>query len=136
MFLPCLTVLTRSVYVQKSKYFIIKFRLFFNSSVQICEWAKVFRIIPELRILRLTFHRKSASKCWIREIIIASLIYLVFLRTINHLSLKLRIFSEHNASFKIRVSKVQDFGNFELRSPMYVYWLLKRNISFSFGRLF
>ena len=27
-------------------------------------WVKVFRIIPELRILRLTFHRngKSASK--------------------------------------------------------------------------
>ena len=26
-------------------------------------WMQVFRIIPELRILRLTFHRKSASKC-------------------------------------------------------------------------
>ena len=26
-------------------------------------WVKVFRIIPELRILRLTFHKKSASKC-------------------------------------------------------------------------
>ena len=25
--------------------------------------VKVFRIIPEFRILRLTFHRKSASKC-------------------------------------------------------------------------
>ena len=25
-------------------------------------WVKVFRIIPEFRILRLTFHRKSASK--------------------------------------------------------------------------
>ena len=24
-------------------------------------WVKVFRIIPEFRILRLTFHRKSAS---------------------------------------------------------------------------
>ena len=32
---------------------------------------KVFRIIPEFRILRLTFQRKSASKCLIREIIIA-----------------------------------------------------------------
>ena len=38
-------------------------------------WVKVLRIIPEFRILRLTFHRKSASKCWIREIIIAFLIY-------------------------------------------------------------
>ena len=26
-------------------------------------WVKVFRIIPQFRILRLTFHRKSASKC-------------------------------------------------------------------------
>ena len=26
-------------------------------------WVKVFRIIPEFRILRLTFYRKSASKC-------------------------------------------------------------------------
>ena len=26
-------------------------------------WAKVVRTIPEFRILRLTFHRKSASKC-------------------------------------------------------------------------
>ena len=41
----------------------------------VISWLKVFRIIPEFRILRLTFYRKSASKCWIREIIIASLIY-------------------------------------------------------------
>ena len=26
-------------------------------------WVKVFRIVPEFRILRLTFHKKSASKC-------------------------------------------------------------------------
>ena len=26
-------------------------------------WVKEFRIIPKFRILRLTFHRKSASKC-------------------------------------------------------------------------
>ena len=31
-------------------------------------------INPKLRILRLTFYGKSASKCWIRVIIIASLI--------------------------------------------------------------
>ena len=37
-------------------------------------WVKVFRIIPELRILRLIFHRKSASKCWIMQLIIAFLI--------------------------------------------------------------
>ena len=35
-------------------------------------WVNVFRINPEFRILRLTFHRKSASKFFIREIIIAS----------------------------------------------------------------
>ena len=39
-------------------------------------WVKVFRIIPEFRILRLNFHRKSASKCLIREIIIGFLIYI------------------------------------------------------------
>ena len=26
-------------------------------------WVKVFKINPEFRILRLSFHRKSASKC-------------------------------------------------------------------------
>ena len=39
-------------------------------------WVKVFRIIPEFRNLRLTFHWKSASKCWIREIIIDFSIYI------------------------------------------------------------
>ena len=33
------------------------------------------RIVPEFRILRLTFHRKLASKCWIEQNIIAFLIY-------------------------------------------------------------
>ena len=41
---------------------------------RVSTWVKVFRINPEFRILRLTFQRKSASKCWIREITIASLI--------------------------------------------------------------
>ena len=39
---------------------------------KIWAWVKVFRIIPEFRILRLTFCGKSASKCWIRKILIAS----------------------------------------------------------------
>ena len=43
--------------------------------VTILSWVKVFRIIPEFRILRLTFHRKSASKCGNKENIIGSLIY-------------------------------------------------------------
>ena len=81
-------------------------------------WVKVFRIIPEFRILRLTFHRKSASKCWIQQIIYRSPeLYLVFLKPTDHLSIKLWIFSRNIASFKIRVLKVQDFENFEL-SPM------------------
>ena len=42
--------------------------------------------------------------------------------TINHLNLKLWIFSGHIASFKIRVSKVHDFWNLEL-SPMYLILL-------------
>ena len=37
-------------------------------------WVKVFRIIPEFRILRLTFHRKGASKYWILQVILAFLI--------------------------------------------------------------
>ena len=34
-----------------------------QSCLFIKAWVKVFRINPEFRILRLTFHRKSASKC-------------------------------------------------------------------------
>ena len=35
-------------------------------------WRKVSRSIPEFRILRLTFNRKSASNCWISQSIIES----------------------------------------------------------------
>ena len=38
-------------------------------------WVKVFRIILEIRILRLSCHRKSALKSRIEQILIASLIY-------------------------------------------------------------
>ena len=41
----------------------------------LCMWVKVFWIVPEFSILRLTFYRKSASKYWIRQILMASLIY-------------------------------------------------------------
>ena len=47
-------------------------------------------------------------------------LYSACLKTIDHLSLELGIFSGHIASFKIGVFKVQDFGNFEL-SPMHLY---------------
>ena len=52
-------------------------------------WVKVFRINPKFRILRLTFHRKSALKSLIREIIIASLInFSDYLNLFNHLNMK------------------------------------------------
>ena len=46
-----------------------------NADVSNFARVKVFRIIPEFRILRVTFHRKSASKCRIMEIIISSPTY-------------------------------------------------------------
>ena len=80
----------------------------------IISWVKVFRIIPEFRILRLTFCGKSAFKCWISLILIASLIILCLFKDIYQLNLNLWIFSRDTASFMIGISEVQDFGNFEL----------------------
>ena len=71
-------------------------------------WVKIFGIFHEFIILRLTFHRK----CWIRQIIIASYLFSVYLKTIGHLNLKLLIF------WWYRIFKVHGFGNFEL-SPAY-----------------
>ena len=34
-----------------------------SKELRFVTWVKVFRINPEFRILRLTIHRKSASKC-------------------------------------------------------------------------
>ena len=51
--------------------------------------------------MRLTFQRSNT----------------VYLKTADHLNLKLSIFCRDTASFKIKIFKVQDFGNFEL-SPM------------------
>ena len=63
-------------------------------------------------------------------------LFSVCLKTIDHFNLKLWIFSGHTASFKIKISKVQDFGNFEL-SPMYrnlnKLFLLYSNESGSYG---
>ena len=55
----------------------------FKGSFWVNVWVKHFRINPEFRILRLTLHRKSASKCCIKEIIIASLINFKILLTQN-----------------------------------------------------
>ena len=61
---------------------------------------KVFRIIPEFRILRLTLHRKSASKFCIRQIIMTSLIYFQFI--LGQLTILLEIINvRHTASFMI-----------------------------------
>ena len=49
----------------------------------------------------------------------------VCLKATDPLKLKLCIFSWHTASFKIGVSKVQDFGNFEF-SPMTLLSLIMR----------
>ena len=43
--------------------------------------VKVFRIFPEFDILRLTFHRKSASKCLIKQIYFSAL-FSVYLKSI------------------------------------------------------
>ena len=43
-------------------------------------WVKVFRIIPKFKILRLTFHRKSASKCLILQWTITFLIQFQFIQ--------------------------------------------------------
>ena len=52
-----LTVFTNQ---DKSGFSRTRVKLCFNTAIT---WVNVFRIIPEFRILRLTFHRKSASKC-------------------------------------------------------------------------
>ena len=68
-----------SHYKAQGELFDRMFIIIHSSSV--CLWhlmsvnmGESFRINPEFRILRLTSQRKSASKCWIKEIIVASLI--------------------------------------------------------------
>ena len=74
---------------------------------------KVFTIISEFSILMLV-SLKMLNKGDHNSF---SDLSSVCLRTFDHLNLKLSIFSGHTANFMIGVSKVQDFGNFEL-SPM------------------
>ena len=75
---------------------------------------KVFRINPEFRILRLTFHRKSASKCRISEIKLVSLItFFDFLNTISHLKMELLFFEgillKLNSFKKFRILEILNF---------------------------
>ena len=59
----CVLVLSLALGVAETPYFVILsakgLRILSGDNT----WVKVFRIIPKFRILRLTFHRKSASKC-------------------------------------------------------------------------
>ena len=76
-------------------------------------WVKVVRIIPEFRILRLIFHRKSASKCWIGQILIASDLFPVNLGAFDHLNWKLFIIGiQHVLRFELESS-----GFFEILNP-------------------
>ena len=93
---------------------------------------KFSKINPEFRILRLTFYRKSASKCWIRQIKIASLIYFQYvIKQLTILTWNYHCFVVilHVLSFEFY--EVQDMGNFEL-SPMHHPMSRKKEIlSFS-----
>ena len=80
-------------------------------------WVDFFMINPRFRILRLTFHRKSASKCWIREIIIIFLLIIWFSKLNASLNFKRFVFVGILQVLKLWISKVQDFGSFQL-SPM------------------
>ena len=62
-------------------------------------WVKVFRIIPKFGILRSTFHRKSASNYWVKEILKA------------YFNLKLALFCRLSASFEIKFLKFRIFGS-------------------------
>ena len=78
---------------------------------------KVFRIIPEFRILRLTFLRKSASKFGIRhhaDYNSFSDIFTVYLKTINHLNLKYNYFEGILQRLKFEFQKFRILENFEL----------------------
>ena len=57
--------------------------------------------IPEFRILRVTFRRKSASKSRIRQFMQDSNLFSDYLKIIDHLNLKLFALCCHTAGFRI-----------------------------------
>ena len=63
--------------------------------------VKVFRIIPEFRILKM-LNWNNSNRFFL-------FIYAVSLKRIGHLNLKLLIRCRHTACFKIGIFKVQDF---------------------------
>ena len=69
-------------------------------------WVKVIRIIPQFRIFRLTFHKKSVSKSWIKQILIAFFFKFIFSLFKDHWPFNLEIVDicrncRHTVSFKI-----------------------------------
>ena len=87
-------------------------------------WVKVFRIISEFRILRLTFRKKFSLKILNYDSNSFFDLFSVHLKTIYHLNLKLLIFVGILQVLRFDIKKFRIFGNFEL-SPMY------NNISYS-----
>ena len=66
---------------------------FISIPVLILPWVKVFRIIPEFRIFRRAFHRKSAIKILnLADSISFSDLFSVYLKAVDHLNLKLLVF--------------------------------------------
>ena len=93
-------------------FFLCHFGLFIATLIVIDEsfqdysWIQDFEAdFPQKVSLKIL--NKGDNSCF-------SDLFSVYLKAIDHLNLKLWIFREHIASFKIWVSKVQDFGNFEL----------------------
>ena len=85
---------------------------------------KAFRINPEFRILRLTFRRKDFEADFPQKVSLKILnwadyygffdLISVYLKTIDHLNLKLLIFIGKLQVSRFDFQKDQDFGNFEL----------------------
>ena len=62
-FMTVYTLLKQNQYSEKEIQFLFGiFTMDHPKFIVLNPWVKVFRIIPEFRILKLTFHRKSASK--------------------------------------------------------------------------
>ena len=78
---------------------------------------KVFKIIPEFRILKLTFHRKSASTDSYSFFDLIS----VYLKTNDHLNLKLLIFVDiqvlHVLRFDFQKFRILEILNFSPMKP-------------------
>ena len=84
----------------------------------ILSWVKVFRIIPEFRIMRLTFHRKpQKTELGRLNYNIFTVLFLVYLNPTGHLNLKLLINCKAYCKFefwKLRIFEILNFPSFFL----------------------